>query len=158
MRILKLVAVPVVALSLVACQGSGTKQTFGTLGGAAAGGLIGSQIGSGKGRVAAILAGVLIGGLIGNQIGKALDDQDREYARQASQRSLSYAPTGSTSAWRNPESGNSGNFRPTSGTYSGANGRRCRDFEHEIILQNGQREVVRGRACQNANGGWDTVS
>ncbi len=158
MRALNILAVPVVALSLVACQGSGNKQTLGTLGGAAAGGLIGSQIGSGSGRVAAILAGVLIGGLIGNQIGKALDDQDREYARQASQQSLSHAPTGSTSAWRNPKSGNGGNFRPTTGPYAGADGRPCRDFEHEITLQDGRREIIRGKACQNPDGSWETLS
>ncbi len=158
MRVLTLLAVPVVALSLAACQGAGTKQTVGTMGGAAAGGLIGSQIGSGKGRVAAIIAGVVIGGLIGNQIGKALDDQDRAYARQASQRSLNYAPTGSTSAWRNPQSGNSGNFRPTTGTYVGSGGRTCRDFEHEITLQNGQRDIVRGSACRNPDGSWETIS
>lgn len=158
MRVLKILAVPVVALSLVACQGSGPKQTVGTLGGAAAGGLIGSQIGSGKGRVAAIIAGVIIGGLIGNQVGRALDDQDRAYAQQASQRSLSYAPTGSTSAWRNPQSGNSGNFRPTTGAYVGSQGRTCRDFEHEITLRNGQREIIRGSACQNPDGSWETIS
>ena len=158
MRVLNILAVPVVALSLVACQGAGTKQTVGTLGGAAAGGLVGSQIGSGKGRVAAILAGVIIGGLIGNQIGKALDDQDREYARQASQRSLSYAPTGSTSAWRNPQSGNGGNFRPTTGAYPGSDGRPCRNFEHEITLQDGRREIVSGKACQNPDGSWETLS
>jgi surface antigen len=158
MRVLNVLAVPVVALSLAACQGAGTKETVGTLGGAAAGGLIGSQIGSGSGRTAAIIAGVLIGGLIGNQIGKALDEQDREYARRASQQSLSYAPTGSSSAWRNPESGNSGNFRPTTGAYAGPNGRRCRDYEHEITLRNGQRDIVRGQACQNQDGSWETLS
>lgn len=155
MQALKIFTVPVVALSLVACQGAGQKETIGTLGGAAAGGLIGSQIGSGSGKAAAILAGVLIGGLIGNQIGRQLDEQDRRYAAQAAQRSFD-GPPGSTSSWRNPDSGNHGTIRPTTGTYAGPDGRPCRDFNHEITLADGRREVIRGTACQNPDGSWET--
>jgi surface antigen len=155
MQALKYFTVPVVALSLAACQGTGPKETVGTLGGAAAGGLIGSQIGSGSGKAAAILAGVLIGGLIGNQIGRSLDDQDRAYAARAASRSFD-GPPGSTSSWRNPNSGNHGTIRPTTGTYTGPSGRPCRDFNHEITLADGRREVIRGTACQNADGSWET--
>lgn len=155
MQALKIFTVPVVALSLVACQGAGNKEVVGTLGGAAAGGLIGSQIGSGSGKAAAILAGVLIGGLIGNQIGRSLDEQDRQRAARAAARSFD-GPPGSTSAWRNPNSGNSGVIRPTTGTYAGPNGRPCRDFNHEITLNDGRREVIRGTACQNPDGSWET--
>jgi len=155
MQVLKIFTVPVVALSLAACQGTGPKETFGTLGGAAAGGLIGSQIGSGSGKAAAILAGVLIGGLIGNQIGRHLDDQDRAYAARAAARSFD-GPPGSTSSWRNPNSGNQGTVRPTTDTYSGPDGRPCRDFNHEITLADGRREVIRGTACQNPDGSWET--
>jgi len=156
MQALKILTVPVVALSLVACQGSGPKETVGTLGGAAVGGLIGSQIGSGAGRGVAIAAGVLIGGLIGNQIGRKLDDRDRAYAAQAAQRSFE-GPVGSTSSWRNPNSGNGGRVRPTTGTYPGPNGRPCRDFNHEITLANGQRDIIRGTACKNPDGSWETL-
>ena len=52
---------------------SRNKELFGTLGGAALGGFLGSQIGSGKGRLAATGAGVLLGGLLGNQVGRSLD-------------------------------------------------------------------------------------
>jgi len=155
MQALKIFTVPVVALSLAACQGAGNKETFGTLGGAAAGGLIGSQIGSGSGKAAAILAGVLIGGLIGNQIGRHLDDQDRERAAQAAARSFD-GPQGSSSSWRNPDSGNSGVVRPTTGTYAGPDGRPCRDFNHEVTLNDGRREVIRGTACKNPDGSWET--
>ena len=156
MQALKILTVPVVALSLVACQGSGPKETIGTLGGAAVGGLIGSQIGSGAGRGVAIAAGVLIGGLIGNQIGRKLDDQDRAYAARAAQQSFE-GPTGSTSAWRNPNSGNQGAVRPTTGTYPGPNGRPCRDFNHEITLADGRRDTIRGTACKNPDGSWETL-
>jgi len=155
MQVLKIFSVPVVALSLVACQGAGNKEVVGTLGGAAVGGLIGSQIGSGAGRGVAIAAGVLIGGLIGNQIGRSLDDRDREYAAQAAARSFD-GPPGSTSSWRNPNSGNRGTVRPTTNTYSGPDGRPCRDFNHEITLADGRSEVIRGTACQNPDGSWET--
>ena len=157
MKALKILTVPVLAVSLAACQGTGPKETVGTLGGAALGGLIGSQIGSGAGRGIAIAAGVVIGGLIGNQIGKSLDRQDQEYAARTARQSFDQGPTGSTSAWRNPESGNQGRFTPTSDTYQ-RGGRRCRDFTHEITLADGRRDVVRGTACQNQDGSWETIS
>lgn len=157
MKAVNLVAVPAIALSLVACQGAGPKESVGTLGGAALGGLIGSQIGSGAGRGIAIATGVIIGGLIGNQIGRALDRQDQEYARQAAYQSFNQGPTGSSSAWRNPESGNSGYITPTTDPYQ-RQGRNCRDFTHTITLADGRQEVVRGTACQNADGSWETLS
>ncbi len=53
-------------------------ETLGTLGGAAAGGLIGSQFGKGGGNVAATVGGVIAGGIIGNAIGRDADE-DRYY-------------------------------------------------------------------------------
>jgi len=157
MRALKILAVPALALSLAACQ-AGPRETLGGLGGAALGGLIGSQIGSGAGRGIAIAAGVIIGGLIGSHIGRQLDDRDRAYAARAANRSFRHGPTGSTSSWRNPNSGNSGRIRPTTGVYTGRDGRPCRDFHHRITLANGRTQTVRGTACQNPDGTWETVS
>ena len=65
MKLKTLVAALAIALTATACAGrTGPKQTVGTLGGAAVGGLIGSQIGSGKGRLIATGAGVFLGGSI----------------------------------------------------------------------------------------------
>lgn len=68
----------VVALGLAGCAG-GPNAQIGTLGGAAAGGLIGSQFGHGNGKLAATGAGVLLGGLIGNNVGTSLDRANSAY-------------------------------------------------------------------------------
>jgi surface antigen len=151
------VAAIAMAVSLGACENAGTKETAGTLVGAGLGGLAGSFIGSGAGRAAAIAGGVIIGGLIGNQIGRHLDNQDRAYAQQTAQRTMASTPTGTSSSWRNPESGNSGTVTPTTDTYTGPNGRTCRDFNHTITLANGQQDNVKGTMCMNPNGSWETI-
>ena len=68
---------------LGACQTDnwGGGETVGTLGGAAAGGLIGNAIGGGS--AGGTLLGVLIGGFAGNQLGGVVDDEDRKRARNA---------------------------------------------------------------------------
>ncbi len=49
-------------------SGSGAASPgLGTLGGAAAGGVLGSLVGGGGGRTAAIVGGALLGGIVGNQ-------------------------------------------------------------------------------------------
>ena len=46
-------------------QLEGTKSNVGTLGGAALGGLAGSEIGGGKGRIAGAIGGAILGGVAG---------------------------------------------------------------------------------------------
>lgn len=74
---MKRILAPLCALLLLgACvtdRGAGPNQTMGTLLGAAAGGLVGSQIGGGQGRLAAVAAGTLLGAYAGNQIGAQAD-------------------------------------------------------------------------------------
>lgn len=151
------IAAIAMALSLGACENAGTKQTAGTLVGAGLGGLAGSFIGSGAGRAAAIAGGVILGGLIGNQVGRYLDNQDRAYAEQTAQRTMQSTPTGTSSSWRNPQSGNHGTVTPTTDTYTGPDGRPCRDFNHTITLANGQQDHVKGTMCMNPNGSWETI-
>ena len=86
MRLKTTLAAIMIALLTAACAQNGQygkKQTFGALGGAAAGGLLGAQIGSGKGQLAATAAGVLLGALIGSEIGRSMDDVDRLKADRA---------------------------------------------------------------------------
>ncbi len=68
------------SLLLGGCQTDnwGGGETLGTLGGAAAGGLVGNSIGHGS--AAGTLTGVLLGGFLGNQMGGAVDDQDNRRA------------------------------------------------------------------------------
>src|SRR5262249_21659322 len=60
-------------IALAAAPVFADSETVDTLGGAAIGGLVGSQFGKGGGNVAATVGGVVAGGLIGNAIGR---DQD----------------------------------------------------------------------------------
>ena len=126
---------------------------LGTLGGAALGGFLGSQIGSGTGQLAFTGAGVLVGGLVGNQIGKALTCEDQHQVQNTTQRTLETQPSGTAVAWNNPDSGNRGTVTPTQ-TYQTANGTYCRNFEQTVTV-NGRTETGTGTACRNANGGWD---
>jgi uncharacterized protein YcfJ len=94
MSVVRLIAAACVATSLAACAGTpetgqGPKENTGTLVGAVAGGLIGSQFGGGTGeRIAAGIAGAAIGGLIGNRIGAGMDDDDKRRAYAAQMQAL----------------------------------------------------------------------
>src|SRR4051794_27708680 len=69
--------------------GAGSKQIFGTLGGAALGGWAGSGIGGGTGKLAAVGAGTLLGAFLGSGFGSSLDRADEVYARQAAAQAYS---------------------------------------------------------------------
>jgi surface antigen len=134
-------------------DGSGSgNEVVGTLLGAAVGGLIGSQIGHGSGNKVAIGAGVLAGGLIGNSIGKKLDCRDIEYHNSTTQSGLERQPTGTSSAWQNPDSGHSGSVTPTK-TYVANDGKPCRVF-NQTIRVDGRAENIEATACRQDDGTW----
>src|SRR6267143_4575881 len=118
MSFVRLSAAALVALWLAACAGTpetgqGPKENTGTVVGAVAGGLIGSQFGGGTGeRIAAGLAGAAIGGLIGNRIGAGMDDEDKQRAYAAQVQALESGRSGAAVAWRNPDSGRHGTIVP----------------------------------------------
>lgn len=146
----------VAGLGLSACQQQGPKQTIGTLGGAAVGGLAGSQIGKGKGQLVAVGAGVLLGALFGGEIGKSLDKADQAYAAQTTNQALENNPTGQQSSWSNPDSGNHGDIKPTRTTYNDA-GQPCREFQQTIVV-GGKTQSAYGTACRDATGDWKIVN
>lgn len=147
-----------ISLLLSACQQQprnwGGGETFGTLGGAAAGGLIGSQIGKGSGNAAATLTGVLLGGFLGNQLGGAVDDADRRRAAEAERRAYT-APVGQQITWNNPQNGNSGTIVPVRDGYD-QGGAYCREFQQTIVV-GGRQQQGYGRACQQPDGSWKIV-
>lgn len=61
------------ALLLTGCENMGTGQTVGTVGGAVAGGLIGSAFGGGTGKTVATIAGAAGGAYLGSSAGKSYD-------------------------------------------------------------------------------------
>jgi len=142
------------AALLAGCAEGREKESIGTIVGAGLGALAGSQMGSGKGQMAAIAIGTLAGAWAGSELGKSLDEADRMKARQTAQISLENNKAGQVTAWRNPDSGNSGTFTPVS-TYK-AGSRDCRTFESTITVD-GKTEPATGRACRNADGTWTVV-
>ncbi|MDP9127042.1 MAG: RT0821/Lpp0805 family surface protein [Pseudomonadota bacterium] len=144
------------SLLLTACQPDnwGGGEGFGTLGGAAAGGLIGSQIGHGSGNAAATLTGVLLGGFLGNRAGATVDEGDRISAQRAEQRAYT-APVGQQITWNNPQNGNAGTITPVKDGYA-SNGAYCREFRQNINV-GGQQQQGYGTACQQPDGSWKIV-
>ncbi len=145
-----------VGLALAGCEGNqmGQKQTIGTLGGAAAGGLLGSQIGGGTGKLVATGLGVFLGGMLGSELGKSLDRADRIEASQAYNKAHA-APIGETITWSNPQSGHSGTYTPVrEGTST--SGRYCREFQQTITV-GGKTEQGYGTACRQPDGSWQIV-
>ncbi len=144
------------AMLLAACEtdNMGNKETIGTLGGAAGGGLLGAQIGHGSGKLAAVAAGTLLGGFVGNEIGSSLDKADRIAAQQAESRAYT-APIGQKITWNNPQSGNNGVIVPTRDGYDQA-GSYCREFQQTITV-GGKQQQGFGKACQQPDGSWKIV-
>ena len=144
-------------LTAAACASdAGRKESAGTLIGAGLGGLAGSQFGSGSGKLAAVGVGVLLGGLLGREIGRSLDAADRRYMAETQQNSLEYQPTGTSSSWRNPDSGHSGTFTPTK-YYESPAGQPCREYTQTVMIS-GRTETAYGTACREANGDWKIVN
>ena len=140
-------------LALTACtQDSATNRTIGTVSGAVAGGVIGSQFGGGSGKKAATIAGTLIGALAGSQIADRLSHNDRAYSNDALVKGLN---SGRPQNWRNPETGNYGNFYPETLVRSNT-GRYCRPYSQTIYV-NGQPQSATGRACRKPDNTWEII-
>jgi len=147
--------VVIIALGFSGCAQTGEtirdnpKTTMGGMLGAASGGLIAAAAGGGT---AGIVGGVLLGGLVGGAVGNALDQKDKQMAQQAAQQAFENARTGEASAWRNPDSGNSGSVTPTR-TYQAPSGQYCREYQQEIIV-GGEPQKSYGTACRQPDGSW----
>lgn len=151
-------AVAILTLVLGACQSvqNAPKQTVGTLMGAGVGALLGAQMGGGKGKLAAVVIGTLGGAYLGSEIGKSLDAADRMFMEQNAQSTLEYSKTDERSSWKNPDSGNSGTFKPTR-TYASTSGQSCREYETTIYID-GREETATGTACRQPDGSWKISS
>jgi len=145
----------VLTLSGCASYEGREKEALGTVVGVGVGALIGSQFGGGKGQIAAATLGALAGGYFGNVFGKSLDEADRQAAADTTQKSLEYSPSGRTTTWSNPDSGNSGTVTPTK-TYVASSGQSCREFETTIIVD-GKQQAAKGKACRQSDGSWKIV-
>jgi surface antigen len=125
-----------------------TGNVVGSLGGAAAGGLLGNQIGKSSGKTAATIIGVLGGALAGGYIGRSMDPVDQGCVTQ----SLEHAPAHQPVAWQNPNTGSSYWVTPTQ-DLRGPQGEPCREYVTDAVI-NGQQQQVKHLACERADGTW----
>ena len=144
------------ALALAACsETTGQKQTLGALLGAVAGGVAGAQVGDGRGKLVATGVGAVLGALIGSEIGESLDRADQLALQHTTQESLETAPSGTTSSWHNPDSGNRGTVTPIE-TYQLNDGTYCREFTQTVTIGNRTEEAY-GTACRQPDGSWQII-
>jgi surface antigen len=152
----RLIAVALIGASVAACSAdSGPKEAGGTVGGAAAGAIIGNVLAGSGNRIAGTVIGAAVGGFLGNRIGAALDDEDKRRAYAAQMQALETGPSGAPVAWRNPDSGRYGNVVP--GPAYQANGATCRSYSQTIYID-GNPQAARGTACRNPDGSWTVVN
>jgi len=59
------------------------------------------------------------------------------------------------STWKNPNTNHSGDFVVTRTVEKPQ--AVCRDYTHTVFID-GQKEVLKGRACRNADGTWKGVN
>ncbi|HYD29454.1 MAG TPA: RT0821/Lpp0805 family surface protein [Azospirillaceae bacterium] len=155
MKFKSLVPVVIAALLMAACSTTGgTKQTVGTIGGAVAGGALGSRFGGGTGKLVATGVGTLLGAFVGSEIGASLDKADQTHLQRATQQAYA-APIGEKIAWNNPQSGNYGTITPLKDGYT-SSGSYCREYQQTVTV-NGRVEQAFGTACQQPDGSWRLV-
>ncbi len=159
MKPFKTILIPVVfAFSLAACADSqyGQKQTGGAVLGGVAGGLLGSRVGGGSGKLAATAVGTVLGLFLGSEVGKSLDKADKAYAANTYHRALETQPVGTSSVWKNPDSGHTGTVTPTR-TYQASSGEYCREYQQTITV-GGRTENAFGQACRQPDGSWKVIN
>ena len=140
------------SFTVTGCKTMGSKEGLGTIVGAGAGGLLGNTIGKGRGRTAATVAGIFLGGMIGRDIGASLDRIDRQMITRTTGHSLETMPSGRTSTWRNPNSGNYGTVTPMR-TYQTRRG-YCREYQNTVTV-GGKQQSAYGTACRKPDGTWE---
>lgn len=161
MKLHRFISTGLIISLLAACSHDGgqdggvRKQDVGTVLGAVGGAALGSQFGKGDGRVAMIAAGTLLGAWAGSEFGASLDKADMAYHSRTAQSALETTKSGTTSTWKNPDSGHSGTITPTR-TYQVASGDYCREFTQTVNI-GGKTEEAYGKACRQPDGAWQIV-
>lgn len=157
-----IITTSIIALLATGCShaagmdGGIRKQDAGALTGAVGGAWIGSNVGKGKGNVAAIALGTLLGAYLGSEVGASMDRADVAYMKKVSYSALESNPSGASSSWVNPDSGNRGTFTPTR-TYQLNDGSYCREYTNSISV-GGKVQEGYGRACRKPDGSWEIES
>ncbi len=155
----KKVTAIVLALTLGGCANvdMNREEMLGTAAGAAVGGFLGYQLGGGILMNSMFAtAGAFAGGAAGFSATRALMGSDRAAYEQTAQRGLNESKDGEIVEWQNPETGNSGIFRPVR-SFQLADGRYCRQYRATVSFEKNVRSGA-GMACRRGNGQWAVVS
>jgi surface antigen len=82
-------------------------------------------------------------------------EADLAYARAAASDALASGGKDASVAWRNPQSGASGNITPLDTSYS-EDGHPCRDFLASYVHGPAQ-DWLQGAACRSSTGAWEVT-
>jgi surface antigen len=126
----------------------------GAIAGALVGGLIGNSVSRGD-RGAGTAVGAILGGVAGASIASNLSCEDRSYAIDAEFRGFEGGRSHQRYDWRSPRGGAYGYVQV--GDYYRDGGRRCATYSEEVWV-GGRPETIRGRACRQPDGRWQTIS
>lgn len=141
----------IASISLVGCSNM-SKQDVGTVSGAVAGGLLGSQFGGGSGKLVAVGIGTMAGAFLGGSVGKSMDDVDK----MKMQRALESTPVGQPAYWQNAKTGTNYTVVPVKNVTHNGN-KYCREYRTTAVI-GGKTEQVYGKACRQPDGSWKIVS
>ena len=144
------------SLLLGACAGEGANETLGTLLGAGFGALVGAELGGhGDGAIVGAALGTVVGASMGREYGRQLDERDRVAMARARYVAFEQSPSGTTSEWYNPDSGNYGSYTPQP-AYE-RDGQYCREYIQTITV-GGELVNGYGTACRQPDGSWKIIS
>ena len=148
MRILTCMLIGLMGMTLVSCANVDmNKGQQGALGGAAGGALLGQAIGR---DTEATLIGAAVGGMLGYIVGNEMDKFDKRQLNQA----YEFTPSGKTTSWQNPDSGNVYQVTPQPAyTHPNNPQRPCRQAEILAVID-GKTEKTYTTACRNDAGQW----
>ncbi len=142
-------AVLLLVVVLSGCSGMGKAEqgaVIGGLGGAAVGGQLGPDDSRGENALIGAGIGAVLGYMIGNEWEK--------YDQRRLNRTLETAPSGRTTEWVNPDTGN--RYRATPEPAYQREGRVYRDVEIDGYVD-GRRETVHAKAYRSPDGTWQLV-
>lgn len=149
-KIVSFIVCLIVFASLAGCSNM-SKQDVGTVSGAVAGGLLGSQFGGGTGKLLAVGVGTLAGAFLGGAVGKSMDDTDQ----LKMQRALESNPVGKPAYWQNANSGTSYTVTPVKNVNVNGN-KYCREYNTTAVI-GGKQQQIYGTACRQPDGSWKVV-
>lgn len=160
---MKKMMIGVLLLALSGCAGLKERtqqvtwlEVLGTVGGAAIGGVVGSQFGAGFGGSLYTAGGALVGGTLGYATARRLAPTDQALYDSTANKALAEARPGEVLSWTNAETGNSGIFR-TVESYQAADGRLCRSYRTTVAFPDAV-EAGGGTACRQTDGSWQQLS